>query len=62
MDYTPKIGFAGFRNIGNTCYMNSILQLLLHCQPLISFLIKRETEAEYEKYLNQASIIKLAKN
>lgn len=35
----PKLGLCGFRNIGNTCYMNSILQLLIHSQTLINFLV-----------------------
>ena len=34
-----KLGLCGFRNMGNTCYMNSILQLLIHSQTMINFLL-----------------------
>lgn len=36
-----KIGLCGFRNIGNTCYMNSTLQLLIHSKTIIKFLIAK---------------------
>lgn len=71
IDYVPKVGKCGFKNIGNTCYMNSILQLLLHCKPLISFLMKKTIfdddnitqiqQADYERYLEQGSIENVAK-
>ena len=35
----PKLGLCGFKNMGNTCYMNSILQLLIHSQTLVNFLV-----------------------
>lgn len=71
-DYTPKVGKCGFRNIGNTCYMNSILQLLIHCKPLVSFLIRKKVIAEdgistversdFEFFLEKASIENVARN
>ncbi len=71
-DYIPKLGKCGLRNIGNTCYMNSILQLLLHCKPLVSFLVKKTTlendnvtqkqQADYEYYLGQGSIENAARD
>jgi ubiquitin C-terminal hydrolase len=70
-DYSPKVGKCGLRNIGNTCYMNSILQLLLHCKPLISFLVKKKRQmgdntemerSDFEEFLKRASIEHVANN
>ena len=71
MDLTPKVGKCGFTNIGNTCYMNSILQLLLHCHPLLNFLLSVDGISKYNEYLlkniskrikNKKETIKIKKN
>lgn len=60
-DKIPKIGLAGFKNIGNTCYMNSVLQLLVHCKPIISFLIdNNEKLPVFANYIERAGLKKLA--
>lgn len=53
----PKIGIAGFKNLTNTCYMNSVLQLILHCKPIINFLIRDEEDSgKYDDYLKRAAL------
>ena len=58
MNTNIKIGYCGFNNIGNTCYMNSILQLLSHSKHIVSFLIKNRNSniSQYENYLYQGAI------
>ena len=53
MELSSRVGKCGFVNIGNTCYMNSILQLLLHCKPIINFLLEIDGEKKYTLYLRK---------
>jgi ubiquitin carboxyl-terminal hydrolase 4/11/15 len=39
-------GLTGLENLGNTCYMSSILQCLLACNPLTSYLVTQAWQNE----------------
>jgi ubiquitin carboxyl-terminal hydrolase 4/11/15 len=39
-------GAIGLQNIGNTCFMNSVLQCLLHCRPLCEYFLSGQHKDE----------------
>lgn len=45
---------VGLENLGNTCFMNSSLQCLLHIEPLVSYFLG----IDIDKVLNEASPMK----
>lgn len=51
----------GFDNIGNSCYMNSFLQILLHC-PNFLYKLKKECQNKYKNNCLIKSIIDLSDN
>lgn len=46
-----KSGYTGLANIGNSCYINSCMQILSHTYEFNDFLDKEE----YKKKINQVS-------
>ncbi|KAG5360374.1 Ubiquitin carboxyl-terminal hydrolase 12 [Yarrowia sp. B02] len=45
----PTMGTTGLNNLGNTCYMNSALQCLVHVPEIVEYFLSGSYEAEINK-------------
>jgi ubiquitin C-terminal hydrolase len=47
----PIAGTTGLKNVGNSCYMNAVLQSLFHCAPLVKYILSGEADDELKGIL-----------
>ena len=56
-DFTNKKGLCGLKNLGNTCFMNSIVQCLSNSTELLDYMLSNKYKRELNSEKEEAELV-----
>ena len=56
-EFTNKKGLCGLRNLGNTCFMNSIVQCLSNTNELLKYMLSNRFKGELDEEKEEAELV-----